>query len=334
MKSTSALLSRLVRKMAPTSTLTTPLPLSGSPSAPSTALPLPRLIYGTAWKKDRTATLVHQALRAGFRAIDTAAQPKHYREDLVAEGIRLALSDGTLSSRQRVFIQTKFTPVGSQDENDMPYDLAADLETQIRQSVESSLQRFSFDGGPGGEVSYIDCVVLHTQMPTIEETLRAWAVLESFVPEKIHHLGISNTTLPHLEALFGPTTNVKPSVVQNRLVRQGRNRTGTYESSLYAFCKSNDVVLQSFWTLTANPHLVNSDFAGRVAEEAGVSNQVALYALLLGIERWTVLNGTTNEERMVEDLESVGKVERWADGGGKEAWLASLRELKNILGVD
>lgn len=48
-------------------------------------------IYGTAWKKERTTELVVQALRAGFRCFDTAAQPKHYREDLVAEGIRTVL---------------------------------------------------------------------------------------------------------------------------------------------------------------------------------------------------------------------------------------------------
>lgn len=37
------------------------------------------MLYGTAWKADRTAKLVHQALRSGFRGVDTAAQPKHYR---------------------------------------------------------------------------------------------------------------------------------------------------------------------------------------------------------------------------------------------------------------
>lgn len=39
----------------------------------------PKMLYGTAWKKDRTAGLVHAALKAGFRGLDTACQPKHYR---------------------------------------------------------------------------------------------------------------------------------------------------------------------------------------------------------------------------------------------------------------
>jgi hypothetical protein len=41
------------------------------------------MIYGTAWKKERTLPLVLQALEAGFCRIDTAAQLKHYEEPLV-----------------------------------------------------------------------------------------------------------------------------------------------------------------------------------------------------------------------------------------------------------
>lgn len=40
---------------------------------------IPRIIYGTAWKKDATTDLVVKAVLGGFRAIDTACQPKHYR---------------------------------------------------------------------------------------------------------------------------------------------------------------------------------------------------------------------------------------------------------------
>jgi hypothetical protein len=40
---------------------------------------MPRLIYGTAWKKEATTQLVVKAILNGFRGIDTACQPKHYR---------------------------------------------------------------------------------------------------------------------------------------------------------------------------------------------------------------------------------------------------------------
>jgi diketogulonate reductase-like aldo/keto reductase len=35
---------------------------------------MPKLIYGTAWKKGRTSALVGQAIGLGFRGIDTACQ--------------------------------------------------------------------------------------------------------------------------------------------------------------------------------------------------------------------------------------------------------------------
>ena len=41
------------------------------------------LLYGSAWKEDQTAMNVVDAVLAGFRGVDTACQPQHYREDLV-----------------------------------------------------------------------------------------------------------------------------------------------------------------------------------------------------------------------------------------------------------
>ena len=68
----------------------------------------PYLIYGTAWKKEKTASLVTQAIHAGFRFIDTACQPKHYNENGVGLGIQTAINSLGLS-REDIFIQTKFT---------------------------------------------------------------------------------------------------------------------------------------------------------------------------------------------------------------------------------
>ena len=64
---------------------------------------LPAFLCGTAWKKEKTAELVYQALCSGFRAVDTAAQPKHYREDLVGDGIRRAINEGKVS-RDELFV--------------------------------------------------------------------------------------------------------------------------------------------------------------------------------------------------------------------------------------
>ena len=80
------------------SLISNPLALSATNTTqPKTAIP--RFVYGTAWKKERTTTLVAQALRAGFRGIDTAAQPRHYREDLVGAGIREVLARGVIQRK-------------------------------------------------------------------------------------------------------------------------------------------------------------------------------------------------------------------------------------------
>jgi diketogulonate reductase-like aldo/keto reductase len=73
---------------------------------------IPVLLYGTAWKKDRTADLVYQALCSGFTGVDTAAQPKHYREDLVGEGIRRALSEGKVK-RENLYVLLCHRPLHS-----------------------------------------------------------------------------------------------------------------------------------------------------------------------------------------------------------------------------
>ncbi len=52
----------------------------------------PYLLYGTAWKEENTASLVTQAIHAGFRFIDTACQPKHYNEAGVGKGWTTAAS--------------------------------------------------------------------------------------------------------------------------------------------------------------------------------------------------------------------------------------------------
>ena len=64
---------------------------------------IPAFLYGTAWKSKQTADLVYEAICAGFRGIDTAAQPKHYCEDLVGNGIRKALEQGKVK-RDELFV--------------------------------------------------------------------------------------------------------------------------------------------------------------------------------------------------------------------------------------
>lgn len=69
---------------------------------------MPKLVYGTAWKKEKTADLVYAALKTGFRAVDTAAQPKHYNEEGVAAGVKRAVDEGIVK-RQDLFVRCSKT---------------------------------------------------------------------------------------------------------------------------------------------------------------------------------------------------------------------------------
>jgi hypothetical protein len=45
------------------------------------------------WEARKSTDLVYEALRVGFRNLDTDVQPKNYREDFDGEGIRKAISE-------------------------------------------------------------------------------------------------------------------------------------------------------------------------------------------------------------------------------------------------
>src|SRR5256885_11351060 len=102
------------------------------------ATPIPDFLYGTAWKEDRTPALTELALRMGFRGIDTANQRRHYFEGAVGHGLAAAYRAGVVT-RADLFLQTKFTYQAGQDHR-LPYDPAADLATQVAQSLASSLE--------------------------------------------------------------------------------------------------------------------------------------------------------------------------------------------------
>lgn len=66
-------------------------------------MPFFNMVYGTAWKEDRTAELVRNAIHAGFRAVDTAAETNHYREDLVGSALRKIYAENDIR-RDEIYV--------------------------------------------------------------------------------------------------------------------------------------------------------------------------------------------------------------------------------------
>jgi diketogulonate reductase-like aldo/keto reductase len=254
----------------------------------SAGVTMPWLLYGTAWKKERTADLVMQAVQLGFRGIDTACQPKHYNEPMVGQALTRLKDQGF--EREALFVQTKFTPIFSQDPNDIPYDPSASVETQIAQSFETSLVNL--------QTAYVDSLVLHSVLTPHDQLMAAWRAMEAIhAIGGARQLGISNCyNLQVLSALYADARE-KPAVVQNRFYPD----TG-YDARLRHWCSNHGIIYQSFWTLTANPHVLSDPAILNMAEKYGKTPAQVLFRYLnqTGI---VPLTGTCSEQHMREDLD-------------------------------
>jgi len=249
---------------------------------------MPRIIYGTAWKEERTAALVEQAVGLGFRGIDTACQPKHYNEAGVGDGITACLQHG-LVERSELYLQSKFTSLNGQDPARIPYDPNASLSEQVAQSFRTSLKNL--------QTAYLDCLVLHSPLENPKHTLEVWQSMEQiFGSGGVKQLGVSNCYDPdQFEQLYLNAT-VKPAVLQNRFYAA----TG-YDREIRDFCREHQVIYQSFWTLTANPNVLAHPALQALAAKyrRSIAQVFFRYLSQTGI---VPLTGTTSESHMREDL--------------------------------
>lgn len=248
---------------------------------------MPALVYGTAWKKERTADLVEMAIQSGFRGIDTASQPKHYHEAGVGEALA-RLADAGIA-RDELFVQTKFTPLQGQDANNIPYDPSASLEIQVAQSFEASKRNLG--------TNYIDSLVLHSPLFPYANLMKVWRAMEEvYARGEARQLGISNCyDLELLIRLYEDAT-IKPAVVQNRFYDQSG-----YDIELREWCRKKGIVYQSFWSLTANPHIMGSREFFALTQKYDKTEAQIMYRFLnhLGI---VPLIGSTSPEHIREDL--------------------------------
>lgn len=249
---------------------------------------MPGIIYGTAWKQERTAALVEQAIALGFRGIDTACQPKHYHEAGVGEGVLAACRTLGLQ-RSDLYLQSKFTPLNGHDPLRIPYDPKASLPEQVAQSFQVSLKNLQTD--------YLDGLVLHSPLADREQLLEVWRALETIQQSGgAKQLGISNCYDPALFEFLYANATVKPVVIQNRFYADT-----DYDKPLRAFCRQHNVVYQSFWTLTANPKiLADASVKTLAAKYQRQPAQIFFrYLTQVGI---VPLTGTTSAEHIREDL--------------------------------
>ena len=251
---------------------------------------VPRLIYGTAWKEEATQHLTELALQQGFRGIDTANQRRHYNEAAVGRAVSQSFQNGRFS-RQDLFLQTKFTFIGGQDDR-LPYDPNAPVARQVEQSFASSLQNLG--------VNFIDSYLLHG--PSTRDGLgpadwEAWRAMETIYDSgRVGMLGASNMSLAQLKLLV-KEARIAPKMVQNRCYA-----SRVWDRHIRDFCATVGIAYQGFSLLTANRQvLAHPDLVAIAKRHCRSVNEIVFrFAIEVGM---VPLTGTTNAEHMRVDLD-------------------------------
>ena len=250
---------------------------------------VPDFLYGTAWKEDRTPGLVEQALRAGFRGIDTANQRRHYFEAGVGEGLAAAYRAGVVT-RAELFLQTKYTYAAGQDHR-LPYDPDADLATQVAQSLASSLEHLGTD--------HVDSYVLHGPASGYgwsDYDAEVWGAMgRERDAGRTRLLGVSNVSLRHLRQLEAGGGEM-PAFVQNRcFAAQGWDR------AVRTFCAERKIVYQGFSLLTANVNVLRQPAVVEIGARQGATAAQVVFRFALAVGMLP-LTGASDVTHMMQDL--------------------------------
>ena len=134
---------------------------------------------------------VYQAIKAGYRLIDTAAA--YYNEDAVGAAVKRAIADG-LCTREDLFITSK---LWVQDMMDYK---------KKKKGIEASLEKSGLE--------YFDLYLLHQ---ACGDYFSAWRAMETAYQEgKLKAIGVSNF-YAHVLVNFVNTVEIKPMVNQVEL---------------------------------------------------------------------------------------------------------------------
>jgi len=192
--------------------------------------------------------------------------------------------------REDIFLQTKFTSLSGQDRSKpLPYDRSAPIREQVLASFETSLRNL--------RTTYIDSYVLHSPLDTIQHTLEAWRTVVALQDAgKVRRIGVSNTYDYHMLETLAAERKVQ--VVQNRWF-QGNQ----WDKEVCAFCRHNEIMYQSFWTLSGSPALLQHPSLLALANQCERTPAQVLFRLAQ--TRGVVpLAGSTNEGRMRDGVEA------------------------------
>jgi methylglyoxal/glyoxal reductase len=229
-------------------------------------LEIPRVGLGVyqAARGLQTKSAVIDALRAGYRHVDTARIYGNERD------VGSAIHESGIP-RSEVFVTTKLW------NEDQGYDSAL-------VAFDASLERLGLE--------YIDLYLLH--WPVSGKRLESWRALERLFEERcVRSIGVSNFMVPHLDELLA-RAKVVPAVNQIELSPFLQRR------DVRALCEKNGIAIEAYSPLTRGARLGNP-VVGALAKRLGRSPAQVL--LRWGLEHGAiVLPKSTHTERIAENF--------------------------------
>ena len=267
----------------------------------SNGIVVPQLALGT-WfiDDDKTAEAVREALKIGYRHVDTAQA--YANERGVGEGVRTAGIP-----REELFVTTK---VAAEHKD---YESAA-------RSIDESLAAMGLD--------YLDMMIIHSPQPWVEVNqsddryfegnLEAWrALTDAYKAGKIRAIGVSNFQKEDIDNIWD-NAEVKP------MVNQVLCHISNTPLDLIDYCQSKGIVMEAYSPVAHGEALKNPKIAEMAAKYGVTIPQLCIrYDLQLGM---ITLTKTANPEHMKsnadvdfeissEDMEALKHAERIHDYG-------------------
>ncbi len=212
-----------------------------------------------------TQEAVLDALKAGYRLIDTAAMYGNERQ--VGEALRRSGIP-----RQKVFITTKLW------NSDHGYDAAI-------AACEKSLERLG--------LPYIDLYLIH--WPVQDLRAETWKALETMLASgKCRAIGVSNYTIRHLEELLDHSDAVPA-------VNQVEFSPYLYQRDLLEFCRAHHIQLEAYSPLTKGRRLRDAEL---IEIAARYSKSPAQILIRWGLQKGLVVVAkSSNENRISENAD-------------------------------